>query len=132
MSSFVACAKTTAFTIFYTFVSFQVFAWIWFLIVDEYTRAAAYGMLWLNQLTTAFIGIAAGLLAARYERRHPVFIAVVAAVLVELLHASASGAFLADAPLRTLTVAAICAALAAGVAWLRLRLVPPPVQEEAQ
>jgi hypothetical protein len=122
MRSFVACAKITAFTIFFTFVSFQFFALAWTLALGYESRTLAlYGMLWLNQITTVFIGVAAGVLAPRHEDQRPIIIAAISAMLVELLHASASGAIRSDRPLKTLAITAACAALAAGIAWLRAR-----------
>jgi len=134
MKSFIGCAITTALTIFYTFMAFQVFAVIVTLSGGHEGLGTmnVYGLLWLNQLTTACIGIAAGLLAPRYEWQRPILIAVIAAALAELLHASASGAFLSDSPLKTIAVTAVCAALAAGVARFRLRFPRPAPQEQTQ
>ena len=128
MKSFVGCAITTALTIFFTFTAFQVFAVLWTLTlgIEGFGTFNLYGMLWLNYLTTALIGIAAGVLAPRYEWQRPILIAVIAAALVELLHASASGALRLDSPLKILAVTAICAALAAGVARFRLRFPRRP------
>ena len=134
MKSFVGCAKTTAYTLFFTFIAFQLLALAWTMALGrgEFRTFSVYSILWLNEITTVFIGIAAGFLATRHERQRPVLIAVIAAAMVELLHASASGAFRLDHPLKTLAVTAVCAAIAAGVAWFRLRLAPSAVQEEAK
>jgi hypothetical protein len=136
MKSFVGCAITTALTIFFAFVAFQVLVVLWRMTlgIDGFRTFNIYSMLWLNHLTTAFIGIAAGWLAPRYEWQRPVLVAVIAAALVEVLHASASGALRTESPLGTLVATAICAGLAAGVAKFRLRFPrrAPASQEHAQ
>ena len=128
MKSFVGCAITTALTIFITFAAFQLLAVLWTMTLgmDGFRTFNLYSMLWLNHVTTVVIGIAAGFLAPRYEWQRPILIAVIAATLVELLHASASGALRLDSPFKTLAVTAICAAVAAGVARFRLRFPRRP------
>jgi hypothetical protein len=129
MNPFVVCSKVTLSTAVATFGAFVVFSTLWtaaaFL---DLRTVAVFGMLYLNELTTAFIGLAAGWYAARYRVR-PFIIAPVAAALVEALHSSASGAFKADPVWQTSSTHVIAAALACLTAWVRLRIVRPSATE---
>jgi hypothetical protein len=117
MNSFIACAKAAAVTIFVAYTAFKVFAGVWLWAFESEEHGVAWNMiLWLDHGTTALIAILCGFLGARFDRSHPVATAVVAAILVELLHVSIGGG-LRDQPLQGFVSTLVAALLAAAIAW---------------
>jgi len=131
MRSFVACAKTTCASLLLTFAAFQGFALLWFLtLTSGMSRVAYHGIMWLDWLTIAFIGASSGYFGAHFDRQRPIPTAVVAAALVELLHASIGAGLVSDFALQTVASVAAAAGIAALIAWLRSRRAQPPPQAE--
>jgi hypothetical protein len=83
--------------------------------------------MYLNEITTVCIGLAAGWHVARYYRTLPWLSAAISAILVEALHVSIGGTtLLIDAPLRVPAMLAVAAAIAMAAAWTFMRILPAP------
>jgi uncharacterized membrane protein len=125
MKSFIACAKTCALILVIGFFAIQGFALIWAAaFFGDMPSIAAYSILWLDYLATAFIAIMAGTFGPHFDRQHPIVTSAAAAGLVALLNGSV-GAGLRDSPAKTVAWTLATIGLAAAIAWWRSRRAPP-------
>jgi hypothetical protein len=128
MNAFVACAKVTFSTLVATFFAFMTICSLWYLaLLLGYNQIAVTLIFRLNEITTVFIGLAAGWYVARHYRTRPVLIAAVSALLVEALHVSiGGGSLMFDARWRVPAMLVVAVAIAIAAAWILMKILPPP------
>jgi hypothetical protein len=131
MSSFIACAKTTAVTILSGYVAIKGLAIFWALaMLNDDTVLITDSMRWMSFVATVFVGVVAGLVGAYYDRAHPVINAVIAALLAELLNLSIGAGLRDDPVVRTVAHTAAAAVLAGLIAaWRSRRAISTPAPE---